>query len=48
MKTHRLQLKFSTGVWCFYPGPGRFHEPYLGTGTIEDILNKVAWMYDQE
>jgi len=47
LKTFKLELKFSAGVWFFYPGPGRFHEPYIERGTIEDILNKVAWMRDQ-
>jgi xylose isomerase len=47
LKRYRLELKFSAGVWFFYPGPGRFHEPYVKPGTIEDILNKVAWMHDQ-
>jgi xylose isomerase len=46
LKTFKLELKFSAGVWFFYPGPGRFHEPYIERGSIEDILNKVAWMYD--
>jgi len=46
LKTFKLELKFSAGVWFFFPGPGRFHEPYIERGTIEDILNKVAWMYD--
>jgi xylose isomerase len=47
LKRYRLELKFSAGVWFFYPGPGRFHEPYIKPGTIEDILNKVAWMHEQ-
>lgn len=42
LKTFKLELKFSAGVWFFFPGPGRFHEPYIKSGTIEDILNKVA------
>lgn len=46
LKTFKLELKFSAGVWFFFPGPGRFHESYINRGTVEDILNKVAWMYD--
>ena len=47
LKTFKLELKFSAGVWYFFPPGGRFHEPYIERGGIEDILNKVAWMYDE-
>ncbi len=43
----KLSPKFSAGVWYFYPGASRFHEPYIDKGTVEDILNKVAWMHDE-
>jgi xylose isomerase len=42
-----LEPKYSAGVWYFYPGASRFHEPYVEKGTIEETLNKVAWMYDE-
>ena len=42
-----LVPKYSAGVWYFYPGASRFHEPYVDKGTIEETLNKVAWMHDE-
>ncbi|MEM1544001.1 MAG: TIM barrel protein, partial [Candidatus Bathyarchaeia archaeon] len=47
LKSFRLEPKFSIGVWYFYPGGGRFHEPYIERGTIHDVLRKVAMMYDR-
>ena len=47
LKKIELKPKYSAGVWYFYPGASRFHEPYLDKGTIEEILRKVAWMYDE-
>lgn len=46
LKKNTIKPKYSAGVWYFFPGASRFHEPYLEKGNIEDVLNKVAWMYD--
>ena len=43
----KLKPKYSAGVWYFYPGASRFHESYIDKGSIEDILNKIAWMLDE-
>ena len=43
-----LKPKFSAGVWFFYPPGGRFHAPYIEKGTIENILDKIAWMHDED
>jgi len=43
----KLKPKYSAGVWYFYPGASRFHESYIDKGSIEDILNKIAWMFDE-
>lgn len=48
LKSFKLDLKFSAGVWFFFPAGGRFHEAYVERGTIEDVLNKVLWMYDEK
>src|SRR4030042_6603650 len=42
----KLVPKFSIGVWYFYPGGSRFHEPYVEKGSIEDSLNKIRVMKD--
>jgi xylose isomerase len=47
LKENHLEPKYSAGVWYFYPGASRFHEAYIEKGTIEDILNKITWMYDE-
>ena len=47
LKSTTLQPKYSAGVWYFYPGASRFHEPYVDKGTMEETLRKVAWMYDE-
>ena len=47
LKNKKLKPKYSTGVWYFYPGASRFHESYIDKGSIEDILNKIAWMLDE-
>ncbi len=47
LKGTTLQPKYSAGVWYFYPGASRFHEPYVDKGTMEETLRKVAWMYDE-
>ncbi len=43
----RLEPRFSAGVWFFFPGGGRFHEAYVEKGSIQDVLRKVATLYDQ-
>ena len=45
LKSFRLEPRFSAGVWYFFPSGGRFHEPYVERGSIEDILNKVRMLY---
>jgi xylose isomerase len=47
LKGTKLTPKYSAGVWFFYPGASRFHEPYIDKGTIEETLRKVAWMHDE-
>lgn len=42
MQLFSLDLKFSAGVWYFYPAGLRFHAPYGPTGSIEQILERAA------
>lgn len=46
LKGSRLRLRFSVGVWYFYPGGGRFHDAYIEKGTIEDCIKKIKEMKD--
>ncbi|MCS7120669.1 MAG: TIM barrel protein [Nitrososphaerota archaeon] len=46
LKSFNLEPRFSAGVWYFYPGGGRFHEAYIERGSIQDVLMKVASLYD--
>jgi xylose isomerase len=46
LKGSRLRLRFSVGVWYFYPGGGRFHDAYIEKGTIEDCIEKIKEMKD--
>ena len=46
LKETTLEPKYSAGVWYFYPGASRFHEPYVDKGTMVETLRKVDWMYD--
>ena len=46
LKAFQFAPSFSTGVWCFFPVGGRFHEPYGSKGTVEDALARVARMRD--
>ena len=46
LKSFRLEPRFSAGVWFFYPGGSRFHEAFIEKGSIQDILDKVAALYD--
>jgi len=46
LKSFRLEPRFSAGVWYFFPGGGRFHEAFIEKGSIQDILDKVATLYD--
>ena len=48
LKSFRLEPRFSAGVWYFFPSGGRFHEPYVKRGSIEDILNKIKMLYDKK
>jgi len=47
LKSFRLEPRFSAGVWYFFPGGGRFHEPYVEKGSIQDVLMKVKTLYDK-
>jgi xylose isomerase len=46
LKGSRLRLRFSVGVWYFYPSGGRFHDAYIEKGTIEDCIEKIKEMKD--
>jgi len=46
LKSFSLEPRFSAGVWYFFPGGSRFHEAYIEKGSIQDILDKVATLYD--
>jgi xylose isomerase len=48
LKSTTLKPRYSAGVWYFYPGGSRFHEFYVDKGSIEDTLNKIAWLHDEE
>jgi xylose isomerase len=41
MKTFQLDLKFSAGVWFFFPGGGRFHDAYIDRPSKQDWLGRV-------
>ncbi len=47
LERFELKPKFSIGVWYFFPPGGRFHEPYVEKGTIEDVINIIYEMHDQ-
>lgn len=47
LESFKLVPKFSAGVWYFFPPGGRFHERYIASGSIEDILSKVSLLYDK-
>lgn len=38
MKSFKLEMKMSVGIWYFTPGGGRFHEPYVEQKTVKDRL----------
>ena len=41
LKTFELDLKFSAGVWFFFPGGGRFHDAYVDKPAPGDWLDRV-------
>lgn len=41
LKSFELDLKFSAGVWYFWPGGGRFHDRYVPTPAKGDWLKSV-------
>jgi xylose isomerase len=47
LKSFSLEPRFSAGVWFFFPGGSRFHEAFVEKGSIQDILDKVAALYDR-
>ncbi|MFQ6132932.1 MAG: TIM barrel protein [Armatimonadota bacterium] len=42
MKSFKLDLKFSAGVWFFAPGGGRFHDRYVDEMGMEEVLETAA------
>jgi xylose isomerase len=48
LQNFSLEPIFSIGVWYFFPSGGRFHEPYLEKGSTQDVLKKIAILYDNE
>lgn len=42
MRSSALDLKFSAGVWFFFPAGLRFHERYGPPGSVEEILERAA------
>jgi xylose isomerase len=42
LKHFDLDMKFSTGIWCFSPSASRFHEQYAPTLSIEQRLEIVS------
>ncbi|MCW4050987.1 MAG: TIM barrel protein [Candidatus Bathyarchaeota archaeon] len=47
LNANPIKPRYSAGVWYFYPGVSRFHDAYVDKGSMEDTLNKIAWMYDE-
>jgi len=41
LKEFELDLKFSAGVWFFWPGGGRFHDAYVAKPAPEEWLDRV-------
>jgi xylose isomerase len=48
LKRFRLEPRFSVGVWYFFPGGSRFREAFIEKGSIQDILDKVAALFDHD
>jgi xylose isomerase len=46
MQSFTLDLKFSAGVWFFFPPGLRFHEAYSSRGSIEQVLERAAKLKD--
>lgn len=44
MKSFKLDLKLSVGIWYFTPGGGRFHEAYVPPKTIAEKIEMAAEM----
>ncbi|PMQ01524.1 MAG: xylose isomerase [Dictyoglomus sp. NZ13-RE01] len=42
LKTFKLDLKFSVGIWYFSPSANRFHEPYGEPKDIKQRLEMIA------
>jgi len=45
LKSFELDLKFSAGVWFFFPGGGRFHDQYVGKPEDRDEWLKRIFDY---
>lgn len=44
MKTFKLDLKLSVGIWYFTPGGGRFHDRYVEDKSIKERLKMAEEM----
>jgi xylose isomerase len=41
LKSFELELKFSAGVWFFFPGGGRFHDSYVDRPSPGEWLDRI-------
>jgi xylose isomerase len=41
LKSFELDLKFSAGVWFFFPGGGRFHDSYIDRPAPAEWLDRI-------
>ncbi len=41
LQSFELELKFSAGVWFFFPGGGRFHDSYVDRPAPADWLDRI-------
>ncbi|MGD8241138.1 MAG: xylose isomerase, partial [Armatimonadota bacterium] len=41
LSSFELELKFSAGVWFFWPGGGRFHDAYVEQPGSDEWLDRV-------
>jgi xylose isomerase len=45
LQSFELELKFTAGVWFFYPGGGRFHDQYIDKPKTRDEWLKGVFDY---
>jgi len=46
LKSFKLDLKFSVGIWYFTPGGNRFHEPIVEPKTVEERIEMAYKLAD--